>query len=152
MPKKLVNLVQVRKGPKTLQPLEAIKLMKKSGPRFLAIPRNRNELVQDQRRWYFIRSSKGERMGTVSVHPVTAEIGGFSVLSNHRSLATAKSVLGSAERILRRLGHKRAVIRVKSSSARTINSLQYLGWITVRTVTKEKYGVKAKLIELEKKL
>ncbi len=152
MPKKSVSLVQVRKGPKTLQPLQAIELMKKSKSRFLAVPRNRKDLVNDKRNWYFIRNKEGEKIGTVSIHPETAEIGGFSLLSEHRGLQNAVPALRSAENILKKLGHKKVMVRVSVSSQKTIKALKFLGYKTKRKLVKQKYGIKFDLVELQKQL
>ncbi len=152
MPKKPVNLVPVRKGPKTVQPQLAIDLMKKINSRFLVVPRNRQELVSDKRNWYFMRDSKGNKIGTVSIDLQTAEIGGFSVLPQHRNVRGSLSALKSAEQIVRRAGHNKAISRVNPESKQLIKVLQHFGYKIRRKITAQKYGVKMDLIQLEKDL
>jgi len=154
MPKKFHSLVGVSRF-KRLRVLDAkriIKLMEKGGSKNLVVPRNVRELIKDDRNWYFIRNEKGVNIGTVSIDPKTALIGGFSLLPKYRSARNAFSSLRETENILRGLGHKKAIARVEISSQRVIQALEYLGYKKSRQTTRKRFGKTFKLIELEKEL
>ncbi|MEW6295771.1 MAG: hypothetical protein AB1467_05800 [Candidatus Diapherotrites archaeon] len=149
------NLIPVRKGFKLQlgDAFQAIELMKKSKNRFLAIPRTPKELIKDSRRWYFVINKAGEKIGTISIRPSTGEIGGFSILPEHRTAFDANNALKTAEIILSNLGHKKAKTYVNITDPRKLKALKYLKWQeTGKKIKGRKYGVLYNLIELEKEL
>ncbi len=131
---------------------KAIDLMNKSKSKFVVVPRNVRELIRDKRKWFFIRNEMGEKIGTVSLDLKKGEIGGFSVLPKYRGLKNSLPALKKAEGIMKKAGHKKAILHININSERTIKLLEILGYAKGKKLFGEKYGVKFNLIELEKKL